>query len=179
MTTHATEYRKSSTHWRLIQSGLQTMLEELDPNEFQLFHLTLTYRPYQDRIYDEKDISNFFTSFHLKSVLPDIFQTRTWTTKKKLEQPIVLAFVDEHLQTPTTSVNPQDHGLPSKLHHHAIIASRSRTLDFYQKRVGVNTMLPYSKKIMTSDLKPCGPDRVQYASKMIWKYPDYLTFGRQ
>jgi hypothetical protein len=43
---------------------------------------------------------------------------------------------------------------------------------------GDNTMLRYSPKMMTSNLVQCDADRVLYASKMLWKYPnDYLQFG--
>ncbi len=44
--------------------------------------------------------------------------------------------------------------------------------------VSDNTMLRYSGKMMTSNLKLCEADRIYYPSKMLWRYPDeYLTFG--
>ena len=166
---------------RSIQDQLHQMLCELEHKDCTLFHLTTTYRPYQDRIYKESDLSKFFTNFYLKTLLPDLFQTRTWTKIKKLNQPVVLSFLDEHEIKAIPTGNDQKHNLvysyPIRLHHHSIIASRPYTRDFFKNSVGVNTFLNYSSKFMTTDLKQCDADRVYYASKLLWKYPDYLMFG--
>ena len=168
---------------RSIQDHLHQMLSVLEDQDSTLFHLTTTYRPYQDRIYKESDLSKFFTNFHLKTLLPNLFQTRTWTKIKKLNQPVVLSFLDEHEIKAIPTGYDQKHNLvysyPIKLHHHSIIASRPYTTNFFQSSVGENTFIKYSSKFMTTDLKQCDADRVYYASKMLWKYPDYLIFGFQ
>ena len=160
------------------------MLTTLDTDEFTLFHLTTTYLPYQDRTYTARDLNKFFTNFYLKNLLPDLFHTRTWTKSKKMKQPIILSFLDEH-ETKSVQVNTDTAGNPIyahpiRLHHHSIIASRPATTDQFLAMCGDNTMLRYSPKMMTSNLVQCDADRVFYASKMLWKYPDdYLMFGYQ
>ncbi len=182
--TSTTTYRlPKSTNFTKLQEQWHQMLLDLDPNEFTLFHLTTTYLPYQDRVYTEKDLCKFFTNFHLKTVLPEVFHARTWTKNKKLQQPIVLSFLDEHehkavLMKSKFSETPVK-AFPTRLHHHSIIASRSFTTDFYRAHIGENTLLQYSGKFMTTDLKECDADRVFYASKMLKTYPEYLLFGFQ
>ena len=169
----------------IIQStrdGYHQYFESLDPDEFTLFHLTTTYLPYQDRTYTARDLNKFFTNFYLKNLLPDLFHTRTWSTSKKLKQPIVLSFLDEHeiksVQVSTDATGSPIYAHPVRLHHHSIIASRPATTDLFLEMCGDNTMLRYSPKMMTSNLVQCDADRVFYASKMLWKYPDeYLQFG--
>lgn len=169
----------------IIQStrdGFHQYLESLDQDEFTLFHLTTTYLPYKDRTYTARDLNKFFTNFYLKNLLPDLFHTRTWSTSKKLKQPIVLSFLDEHeiksVQVSTDATGNPIYALPIRLHHHSIIASRPATTDQLLAMCGDNTMLRFSPKMMTSNLVQCDANRVFYASKLLWKYPDdYLQFG--
>ena len=165
----------------LIQESLHQMLCKLPPDEFTLFHMSTTYRPYQDRTYTERDLNKFFTNFYLKTLLPDIFQTRKWTMTKRLQQPIVLSFLDEHEMKPVVSGhdvrNQPIYAFPTRLHHHSIVASRPRTTEFLTSLIGTNTLLNYSAKFMTTDLKICDAERVFYASKMLWKYPEFQQFG--
>lgn len=184
MTNIREKYRLSKESYEgKIQDGLHKMLQDLDPSEFTFFHLTTTYLPYQDKVYTERDLSKFFTNFHLKTVLPELFHARTWTTTKKLQQPIVLSFLDEHehkavlLKSKFSEMPVQS--FPVRLHHHSIIASRKCTTDFYRAHIGENTFLKYSAKFMTTDLKECDVDRFFYSSKMLKTYPDYLLFGFQ
>ena len=166
------------------QEQLHQMLSKLEQDQCQLFHMTLTYKSYQDRIYKQSDLDKFFTNFYLKTLLPDIFHTRTWTKTKKMNQPVVLAFLDEHETKP---VSIGRHGLnrdkiftyPSRLHHHVIIASKPYTTDFFSNLTGENTLLNYSSLFMTTDLRSCDADRMYYASKMLWKYPNHQSFGYQ
>jgi len=167
---------------KLTREHLHMMLSELDPDEFTLFHLTTTYLPYQEFIYTEKIINKFFTNFYLKTLLPELFHTRKWSITKRLKQPLLLGFVDEHEQKPVQVNSNQDqpiYNYPIRLHHHSIIASRSTTTEFFMGQVGVNTFNRYSSKFMTTDLKKCDADRLFYASKMLWKYPDHLVFGKR
>jgi hypothetical protein len=164
------------------RDGYHEYLESLDPNEFTLFHLTTTYLPYQDRTYTARDLNKFFINFYLKNLLTDLFHTRTWTKTKKMNQPIVLSFLDEHqtksVQVSTDATGTPIYAHPIRLHHHSIIASRPATTEQFLAMCGDNTMLQYSPKMMTSNLVRCDTDRLFYASKMLWKYPDdYLQFG--
>ncbi len=154
----------------------------LDPDEFTLFHLTTTYLPYQNITYSPKVTNQFFINFYLKNLLPDLLHTRTWSRSKKMLQPIVLSFLDDHKIDPI-SVSTYADGKPVlaspvRLHHHSIVASRPSTTNQFMSMLGDNTFLRYSGKIMTSNLKRCDAGIVYYASKMLWKYPDeVLQFG--
>ena len=172
---------KSPVRTKIIQEQLHQMLIHLEQQECVLFHLTTTYKPYSDRIYKESDLNQFYINFYLKTLLPDLFQTRTWTNIKRQNQPVVLAFLDEHEVKAVPSGMDRNHNIvysyPLKLHHHTIIASRPYTTPYFHGMVGKNTFLNYSAKFMTTDLKPCDADRVFYASKLIRQYPDFLNFG--
>ena len=166
----------------LVREQYHKMLSDLPENEFTFFHLTTTYLPYQDRIYTSKDLNKFFINFYLKTLLPELLHTRNWSKKNKYLQPIVLSFLDEHKFKPVLigndNANQPIYAFPVRLHHHSIIASRPSTTEQFQGLIGNNTMLRYSGKMMTSDLVQCDADRMFYASKMLWKYPnDYLIFG--
>jgi len=65
---------------------------------------------------------------------------------------------------------------PIRLHHHAILAVHPDNVDQLRHLVGTNTLTRFGHKIMTSDLKECDAIRTLYASKMYWKYPDFLSF---
>jgi hypothetical protein len=168
----------------LVREQLHKMLCDLPEDEFTFFHLTTTYLPYQDRTYASKDLNKFFINFYLKTLLPELFHTRRCSKKTKSMQPLVLSFLDEHESKPvvvrTDHANQPIYAFPVRLHHHSIIASRPSTTEQFQSLVGDNTMLRYSGKMMTSNLVQCDADRMFYASKMLWKYPnDYLMFGFQ
>jgi hypothetical protein len=176
------EKNKRNSKFQITQDLLRDFLLSLDPEEFTLFHLTTTYLPFQNITYSPKVINQFFINFYLKNLLPDLFRTRTWTKKIKMLQPIALTFLDEHQIDPIpVSIDASGkpvYASPVRLHHHSIVASRTATKDHFLAMVGDNTMLRYSGKLMTSNLKQCDADRIYYASKMLWKYPDeYLTFG--
>jgi len=179
-TNQNTKQLKSS----LVREQLHKMLCDLPEDEFTFFHLSTTYHPYQDRNYTSKDLNNFFINFYLKQLLPELFHTRKWSKTKKINQPIVLCFLDDHKIDPVVIkndlANEPVYANSIRLHHHAIIASRPSTTEQFQSLIGDNTMLRYSGKMMTSNLVQCDADRIFYASKMLWKYPnDYLMFGYQ
>ena len=160
------------------------MLCDLPEDEITFFHLTTTYLPYDDRNYTSKDLNKFFINFYIKKLLPNLFHTRKWSNAKRLKQPIVLSFIDEHeskaVLVRNDNANQPIYAFPVRLHHHSIIASRPSTTNQFQNLLGDNTMLRYSGKMMTSNLVQCDADRIFYASKMLWKYPgDYLMFGFQ
>lgn len=152
-----------------------------------LFHLTLTYKPFGERQYCAQDADAFFKTFYVKYFLPRILNTRNiHTSAKKLVQPICLAFLDEHdqkLSSPCAHKIGKHNDLnataiSSRLHHHAILAVHEDNLETVERFVGKNTFESnrFTAKVMTSDLKACEPMRLLYASKLLAKYPDFLSF---
>jgi len=141
----------------------------LDQNR-SIFHLTTTYKPYKDRIYSKRDIDLFFTNFYVKYLLPQVLGTKNiHTVIKKSIQPITFTFTDEHLQS--------FHG--DRLHHHSILCVHPRTLDFFHSLSEENPFpmnLEHTKKICTSHIRQCEPMTLLYSSKMLNRYPDFLSF---
>ena len=153
---------------------LNHYFDELEKNEKRhLFHLTLTYKPYEDREYSSDDINTFFITFYTQYFLKELISKRYYTKNCKRLQPICFAFIDEHLQDNI----PQEH---SRLHHHAILAIHEETLDSFNKFIGENTIPTNTKqtyKICTSHINECESMRVLYASKLYKKYEEnYLIF---
>ncbi len=159
--------------------------QELDGRH--LFHLTLTYKPFGERQYQPQDADAFFKSFYVKYFLPRILNTRNIHTKaKKLVQPICFAFIDEHEPkgfSPNTSPIKQHDYLNNpifvaRLHHHAILAVHRDNLASVESFTGENTFEKnrFTAKVMTSDIRTCEPMRLLYASKLLAKYPDFLSF---
>ena len=173
---------QSKSKSRIVQDACHEYLMNLDPDEFTLFHLTTTYLPYQNITYSPKVINQFFINFYLKNLLPDLLHTRTWSKSKKMLQPIVLTFLDDHkidqLQDSNQSDRQPIYASPVRLHHHSIVASRPATTNQFLSMLGDNTFLRYSGKVMTSNLNLCDAGVLYYASKMLWKYPEeVLQFG--
>jgi hypothetical protein len=52
-----------------------------------IFHMTVTYKNYQNFQYSPKNINDFFTNFYLKSFLPFLLETKN-INKKRFMQPI-------------------------------------------------------------------------------------------
>lgn len=174
----ATNPQELSGTDRMRYGFLQMMLNHQESGR-SLFLLTLTYKPFQNKVYSSQDVDQFFTRFYLHHFLPELLQTKHYTyNKHRPFQPITVAFIDEHKPTVTKSrSNPDLIEISSKLHHHAVLAVHPKTLDRIQKLVGENTMQTgFSSKIMTTDLKPCDAGAVGYASKMMKKFPDFLIF---
>ena len=148
-----------------------------------LFHLTVTYKPFQHREYKSQDINKFFTNFYVKLFLPLILKTRNIHTKyKRSIQPITFTFIDEGSHSSMIKVK-EDGGylynvFSDRLHHHAILSIHPTTIESLIEYVGINTFpkSKFSAKIMTTDLKKCEIGTVLYASKMIEKYNDYLCY---
>ena len=147
--------------------------------------MTITYTPYKDQVYLERAVNNFFINFYVKEFLPCLLHTRNiHTNAKKQVQPICYAFLDEHEMKPvikSTRTSSKNEPIsmfefPIRLHHHAILAVHPDNVDQLRHLVGTNTLTRFGHKIMTSDLKECDAIRTLYASKMYWKYPDFLSF---
>ena len=152
-----------------------------------LFHLTLTYKPFSDRNYQEKDVNKFFRTFYLQYFLPYLLQTKHFNrTYWRQFQPICLAFVDgieqEGNQQTLRVKKPKElklvSKLPALLHHHAILAVHEQNLSNLMQLVGENTFvgLYFSHKIMTSDLKQCDATRLLYSSKRMKQFPEFMSF---
>lgn len=149
-----------------------------------LFHLSLTYTPYGDRIYQESDVNRFFTTFYVQHLLPKILGTKR-IQKRRNVQPICLAFVDEDKMkplkvTPSRVTNEvlKTPYFSARLHHHAILAVHPSNVNQMQDLIGLKTFASgdFSNKIKSSDLKECEAMRLLYASKILKKYPDFLSF---
>jgi len=161
----------SNSNSALIRLSLTEYVHNLvvDQNR-SIFHLTSTYKPYQDRIYSKSDIDRFFINFYVKYLLPKVLGTKNiHTVIKKSIQPITFTFTDEHLQS--------FHG--DRLHHHSILCVHPSTLDFFNSLPEENPIpsnSPNTHKICTSQIRQCEPMTLLYSSKMLKQYPDFLSF---
>ena len=144
-----------------------------------LFHLTLTYKPFEDYSYSPKNTNDFFIHFYTKHFLPFLLNTKNFQRSKYREmQPICLAFLDEHESKVSTQKYLNTSRFSARLHHHAILAIQTDTLDRMQTLIGENTLASnrFSNKVMSSDVRECDAMCLLYASKMYAKYPDFLCF---
>ena len=174
LNTELTEiFQKSQLQLR--QESLMRMLDEQYQNR-SLFHLVLTYKPYLDITYDERVVNKFFMSFYLRHFLPYLMSTRNYYRDSYRHlQPICLAFVDEHEHSPV-SINERSE-FSARLHHHAILAVHHENVDRMNQLIGTNTLVSnFSYKVMTSYIRSCDSSTLKYASKMMMKYPDFISF---
>ena len=144
-----------------------------------LFHLTLTYKPFEDYSYSPKNTNDFFIHFYTKHFLPFLLNTKNFQRSKYREmQPICLAFLDEHESNVSTQKYLNTSRFSARLHHHAILAIHTDTLDRMQTLIGENTLASnkFSNKVMSSHVRECDAMCLLYASKMYVKYPDFLSF---
>lgn len=144
-----------------------------------LFHLTLTYKPFEDNSYSPKNTNDFFIHFYTKHFLPFLLNTKNFQRVKYREmQPICLAFLDEHESQVSTQKYLNTSRFSARLHHHAILAIHSDTLDRMLTLIGENTLASnkFSTKVMSSHVRECDAICLLYASKMYAKYPDFLSF---
>ena len=144
-----------------------------------LFHLTLTYKPFEDYSYSPKNTNDFFIHFYTKHFLPFLLNTKNFQRSKYREmQPICLAFLDEHESNVSTQKYLNTSRFSARLHHHVILAIHTDTLDRMQTLIGENTLASnkFSTKVMSSHVRECDSMCLLYASKMYAKYPDFLSF---
>ena len=164
-------YLFNPTHSDCIRLSLTELVHNLvqDQNR-SIFHLTTTYKPYQDRTYSKSDIDQFFINFYTKYLLPKVLNTKNiHTVSMKSIQPITFTFTDEHLQSFHSD----------RLHHHSILCIHPQTLDFFQslpEENSIDTNTPYTHKICTSHIRQCEPMTLLYSSKMLDRYPEFLSF---
>jgi len=164
----------------LMRFHLAKFTQELEhQSNRHLFHLTLTYKPFEDYSYSPKNTNDFFIHFYTKHFLPFLLNTKNFQRIKYREmQPICLAFLDEHESQVSTQKYLSTSRFSARLHHHAILAIHSDTLDRMQTLIGENTLASnkFSTKVMSSHVRECDAMCLLYASKMYAKYPDFLSF---
>lgn len=151
-----------------------------------LYHLTVTYKPYAEREYAESDVANFFKYFYLRDLLPLLMSTSNFHRPKYRHiQPIALVFTDEHesKSSATSKYDPDSNQFKIKefaarLHHHVILAVHSDHVEQMNELIGTNTLAKYklSHQVMTTHIRDCDAMCLLYASKLLRKYPDFLSF---
>lgn len=164
---------------RLIDSDIERInlanyFNNLQKHEKRhLYHLTITYKQFNERDYSADDINVFFKVFYTQYFLKELISKRYYTNNCKRIQPICFAFIDEHLQDNCIDEH-------CRLHHHAILAIHEETLEKFKKYIGTNTIDTNRKqtnKICTTHINECESMRLLYASKKYQKYTeDFLIF---
>ncbi len=144
----------------------------------RLFHLTVTYKEYQDTPYDQRICNEYFINFYLKSFLPSLLSTRNFHLPcKRALQPICYAFIDEHESK--QKVRKSKVEFPVRLHHHALLAVPEQTCERITTMIGTN-VIPlrpkFASKVMTTHMRKCDPMIMLYASKRLRQYPVFLAF---
>ena len=132
-----TSPRELSSSDQMRYGLLQMMLNHQESGR-SLFLLSITYKPFQNKIYSPQDVDQFFTRFYLHHFLPKVLQTKHYNRSKfRPIQPVTIAFIDEHKPTVNKSrSNPDLLELSSKLHHHAVLAVHPDTLERIQTLIG-------------------------------------------
>jgi hypothetical protein len=162
----------------LQRLALTEMFHQYQEENRVLFHMTVTYKTYQNVPYSPKNTNDFFINFYLKCFLPCLLGTRSFHTKTKRPlQPICYAFLDEHECRPRVIGPEITH--PDRLHHHAILAVHPETVARMRTITGENTVPSrpkYASKVMTTYIIECEAMRTLYATKELKKYPEFLSF---
>jgi len=165
-----------------IRLSLSDMFQTYENESRVLYHLTLTYYQSSNYNHTHAGINRSFVNLYLKKLLPYLFQSRHYNrqTLRNL-QPIAYVFADEHESKPVEQSDSirllqKAYSFAARLHHHAILAAHPDTQERFDTLLGNNTIRQFSKQVMTSDLREAEPMRVLYATKMLYKYEDFLTF---
>ena len=174
-------------HEQMLEFTRYFKKQELEGRK--LFHLSVTYKPYDESRYDKKNYKDnspygakktneYFINFYTKNFLPFLMNTRNYNSPpKRMIQPICYSFLDEH-EMKRVFIN----GVPSfrlKLHHHAIVAVHPETYQRMCDLEGENAIpirSRFASKVMTTFVRECEPMTVLYACKMMQRYPDFLSF---
>jgi len=194
--THA-DTLSTTDQYRL---SLTEMMYQYQLQGRTLYHLTVTYKPYLkldgiryitdksylSREYVESDVANFFKYFYLRDLLPLLMSTSNFHRPKYRHiQPITLVFTDEHesKSSATSKYDPDSNQFKIKefaarLHHHVILAVHSDHVEQMNELIGTNTLAKYklSHQVMTTHIRDCDAMCLLYASKLLRKYPDFLSF---
>ena len=165
-----------------IRLSLSDMFQNYQDEYRILYHMTVTYLQPDAYNHTHAGINRFFVNMYLKKLLPHLFESRHFNRQSfRHLQPIAYVFADEHeslpvLQSESIRLLPKSSAFAARLHHHAIVAIHPDTQERFETLLGENTLRKFSPKIKTSYINEAEPMRVLYATKMLWKYEDYLTF---
>ena len=162
---------------------VQNLIKSEDQGR-KLFHLTVTYRPYQDRVYKESDLNNFFSNFFKTGLIPFLFNRDNKNKNGHFDNLLFCyTFLDEHGFKPTKTKTLYGYKTESgiRLHHHVILDCHPDLVPKMRQLEGKNKLVnpSFSKKFETSDLKECRPTRLLYASKMFYRYPDFVMYSEK
>lgn len=171
------QYQRSTTlnHSERVRLSLSDYFYDLQTQHNRiLFHLTVTYKPITNQPLNPRLVDKFFKEFYLYYFLSQVMGTRNYhKVHKKSIQPITMCFLDEHTND---KFRHQD---TPRLHHHVMIGIHPDTLSNFTRFIGENlidTDLRFTTPILTTNLVPCEPMTVLYTSKLLHKYPDFLSF---
>jgi len=165
-----------------IRLALSDMFQTYQDEYRILYHMTVTYLQPNTYNHTHAGINRFFVNMYLKRLLPYLCESRHFNRQSfRHLQPIACVFADEHeskpvLQSESIWLLPGTTAFAARLHHHAIVAVHPDTQERFETLLGENTLRQFSPKIKTSYINEAEPMRVLYATKMLWKYEDYLTF---
>lgn len=152
---------------------LTRQFEAYERKGYKIYHLTVTYKKTEAHAYRTCDIYTFFENMYKQYLLKVMVGSHYNKPSKRAKQPMTLCFIDEH-------ESKYIDGFAEHYHVHAMIAAHPDTVDNLDALLGEDT-LDFDKiichNIMTSYLSVPGTQCVLYASKMMWKHPDYLSFG--
>jgi hypothetical protein len=158
--------------------GLTRMFHQFQLENRVLFHMTITYKTYQNTPHSPKNTNDFFINFYLKCFLPNLLGTRNFhTPNKRMLQPICYSFLDEH--EPKVKKLGDEIEFADRLHHHAILAVHPNTVDRMMRMTGQNAVpirSKYASKVMTAHIVECEAMRTLYATKQLKKYAEFLCF---
>ena len=157
-----------------IRNAWKNHMNDLSINHNRkLYFMTVTYKPYQDKIYKDNHVNTFFKNFYTHKFLPYLINKNYHRDSKRHLQPISLVFLEEH--EPKADKND----FAVRLHHHAVLAVHDETIPRMNNLVGDDTLIQFSEsenRIMTSNIQYCDADAVMYSSYMMNKYLDYMIF---
>ena len=185
--TRELETTKNNT--KTIQESLIGYMKQQEDRT--IYHMVITYKKYDDRIYTENEVNTFFKEFYLRDFLPYVMNSKHYNHDAQRNlQPICLAFLDEHRtdslkkhSDETTMKFSRDNNRWNRLHHHAVLAVHNSHINRINSLIdpieleGINTIPKESSpKILTTFIAERTPDVLGYASKRLYKYPDFLAF---
>ena len=150
-----------------------------------VYHLVLTYKRHPNITPSEDAVNSIFKNFYLNGLLPYLVGTNP---SKEDTNPICYAFLDDHTsESLNRSANnnfkySRQNNHWNRLHHHAVLVIHSSHKDRIDSLLdpitdeGVNTIpKEFSSEILTSYIVKSNPEVIQYASKRLNRFPDYLS----
>lgn len=174
---------------RTVRESLINHLKEQEDRT--IYHMVITYKKYADISYSEDVVNTFFINFYLKDFLPYVMNSKHYNhDAQRNTQPLCFAFLDDHMtdalkkyEEEFTMKSSRENNLWNRLHHHAVVAIHNSHINRINSLIdpieleGINTIPKESSpKILTTYIAKRTPDVLNYASKRLYKYPDFLAF---